>query len=902
MEDKLVLGRSASGSSGLGLGWVLFIALGGGALSFLALGFLLTWYLKRRAAPCTTRVYSWNGIPHSNSQPQQLPRGSTHRLLKKRLLANSESELAGSGWSSRMSLSFPVLPPILPLPRHHSFRGRRRTRSWVNEEEIHGPQIVRRSWRESWFGGEGRLGRSPTVPDLNALEAGNGSSQQEARLGHRATASEPCTPQRRHPMGAWESPQHFQRHPQAQTPTRNPSLQMPNEGRIEVQKRDDRLQQHQIQATRSAPDLGEEYRGRVRMPAQAHIRPRITDTDLRDILHMTEQRLRDGTSQSPNKTTPRTSPSKRSPVKTPRSYRPVSRPTPSPSKKTPGTQSNTTQSRNASVSSIGSAANSLLAEATQELELPGGMSSPSRLKGREWSAAPELPPSDSIQSAQQRSPTQMRYRKSMDSDVSSSLSTLYSAGEAEEPEEPHGLAVRNACGDDPFVDHGERRSPSWETKQLASDPRAFRRRTDVVSAADPASSPVCSSACPSPLRPISTADPHNAKRNSMNWIRQSLVLQPPTVRQCDDVQPKADSTVLLEETMRQVSESSMESVSVHTDDSDATELPVLMSSAKKTKEDEHHDDDTSSSSRPVTPTTPVRKHRSVDMSSSPYNEEDILHLLLSSAGPKRALPLPPPRVEGADYLGPTQLSPRPRSKARTYTRQVSAETDSSSNYEQQNFADEDTIHPIIVAPSPQTLNVTNTISELRRMNSMISSYSAASIASTTLGEMESAAIPALRGGGFSPSRSQSRASLLGKKNYLSIGDHSPKKKTVSPHQRTNSKKSLKATEDNSPEKENKGHGIKVSRKTENGSTDSPNSGLREAKCSSGPRSRAVSRENSASARGSPVSRKEKKRLNPVDELVSEDKRLSRVSVDSLGLYDKDGFLVGSPEREKCLRM
>lgn len=774
----------------------------------------------------------------------------------------------------------------------------------MNEEEMHGPVIKRRSWRESWFGAEGWFGRTPTMPDLNALEeagetATGESEQAQQRSG--GSTSGPCTPQRR-PMGARDSPQHcLPRQPQASTPTRRQSLQKPSEGRIEVQKRDSRIKhQHQqkLNGSQTAPDLsgsGEEQRGRVRLPAQAHVRPSITNVDLRDILSMTEQRLRDGTSQSPSKTTPRSSPSKRSPVKTPRSYRGVSRGTPSPSKKTPGSQS-----RNASVSSIGSAANSLLAEAAQQLELPGGSSSPSKMRGREWSAPPTAQGEAAQPQIQQPAPAQLRYRKSVDSDVSSTLSTLYSTGEPDDHEQP-GLAVRN--GDDVFVERDERRSPSWETKQLAADPRAFRRRTDGMSGTgDAASSPVCSSACPSPLRPVSTVEKNRINRDSMSWVRQSIVLQPPTVKGCDDVEPKtaaynAAQQNYRESMSRQTSESSMVSVSVHTDDSDVTELPVLVSSARKPRGGDKSDSDSSTSSRTASPSTPVRTRRTTDMSSSPYNEDDILSLLLSSAGPKRALPLPPPRVEGADDLGPTQLSPRPRSKARTYTRPSSVVSDSSSNYERESVADDgDTVHPIIIAPTSQTLNVTNTISELRRMNSMISSYSVASIASTTFGELDSPALPALRGGGFSPSRSQSRASLLGKKNYLAIGDHSPKKKVVGGHQRTQSKKSLKAAEDNSPGKENEGLGLKVAR-AENGS---PASALREGK--RGGKARVVSRENSA--RGSPSPRKEKKRLNPVEELATEEKRMSgrRLSVDSLGLYDKDGFLVGSPEREKCLRM
>lgn len=919
MEAQAISSRAigVGESKGLGLGWLLALAIGGGALILLSLGLLLVWYFKQRRRPCNTRVYSWGDLPSqtaANGNPAVPPGSAKKRLNKKRTGNSSVTEVDGSAWSSRMSLTLPVLPPMGPEPTQITPRGRKRSRSWVNEEDARGRSAARKSWRDSWSLVAGWFGKTPTVPDLHALEDGTVSGHQQQR--RIASSSAPCTPQRRQVPESHESPiQQSQRQDQEQTPTKKQALKQPSEGRIEVKKRDARSQQqHQSQASPSQPRVtfqDEPKRSPVRKPSQAYVRPAAEGTDLNNILTMTEQRLQSGTGLSPSKTTPRTSPAKRSPVKTPRTYRSVSRNSPSPVKKTsPGPQpmDPSSESRNASVTSVCSAANSLLAEAAQELVLPGGASSPSKLKGREWAAT------DSPETIERPANAQLRYRKSMESDASSSLSTLYSAGEPEEYQQrqDEGLALRNAGGFDPFVESSDKRSSSWEAKKLAEDPRAFKRRTQAIGVAEPESSPVCSSACPSPLRPVSTINKPSGNEDTVVSPNKTIVLQPPTPQRYESVEPKG--TYLEDQgdgRSRQISESSMESVSVHTDDSEETELPVLESSARKARGGFRTEgDDSSASSRTSSPSTPVRKRRTTaDMSSSPYSEEDILSLLLDSAGPKRALPLPPPRVEGADDLGPTQLSPRPRSKPRLCSRIVSAESASSSNYDQFSLAaeDEDTFDPVIIAPSPQTLNVTNTISELRRMNSMISNYSAAS---TALGEFESPVLPHLRGGVFPSTARQSRVSM-GKKSYLSIGDYSPKKKTVAQqHQRTNSKKSLKGKneEENNSGKENEGRGFKASRVGSENGSPAMSGALRESRRTSGVRTpvksaAALARENSA--RGSPTPRtRERKRLNPVEQLAAGEKKMSprRKSIDSLGLYDKDGFLVGSPERERCLRM
>ncbi|KAH8177148.1 hypothetical protein LIA77_02230 [Sarocladium implicatum] len=918
MEGRTVSRREigVGNSKGLSLGWLLALAIGGGVLILLSLGLLLIWYFRQRNRPCNTRVYSWGDMPSqtaTNGNPAVPPGSAKRRLMKKRTGNSSVTEVDGSAWSSRMSLTLPVLPPMGPEPVEITPRGRKRSRSLLNEQEARRQSATRKSWRDSWSLVAGWFGKNPAVSDLHALEDGTVTSEQHQE--QTVSASAPCTPQRRQGPGSESPIQQIQRLEHEQTPTKKQSLRQPSEGRIEVKKRDARAQQQQQQQQarghqnqpRVTFQQNQPGRGHVRRPSQAHVKPTAGGTELNDILSMTEQRLQSGTS-SPGKNTPRTSPAKRSPVKTPRTYRSVSRNSPSPAKRTssgPQGMDTYTESRNASATSVCSAADSLLAAAAQELVLPGGASSPSKLRGREWTA------SEQPQTIERPANAQLRYRKSMDSDVSSSLSTLYSAGEPEEHQEHQnqGLALRNAGGFDPFVESPDRRSSSWEAKKLAEDPRAFKRRTQAMNAAEPASSPVHSSACPSPLRPVSMLNKSGGNENIVSSPAKSIVLEPPMPQRYESVEPKAASEMDMGEgRARQISESSMESVSVHTDDSEEQELPVLESSARKTRGDfKTEGDDSSASSRTSSPSTPVRKRRTaVDMSSSPYSEEDILSLLLDSAGPKRALPLPPPRVEGADDLGPTQLSPRPRSKPRLCSRLVSGESEASSNYDQFSIAaeDEDTFNPIIIEPSTQTPNLTHTISELRRMNSMISNYSAAS---TALGEFDSPVLPHLRGGVFPSTATQSRGSM-GKKSYLSIGDYSPKKKTVG-HQRTNSKKSLKgkSEEEDTSGKENETRGPKPVRNGSQSGSPAVSGALRESRRTSGVRTpvrsaAALARENSA--RGSPTPRtRDRKRLNPVEQLAaSEKKSPRRQSIDSLGLYDKDGFLVGTPERERCLRM
>lgn len=74
----------------------------------------------------------------------------------------------------------------------------------------------------------------------------------------------------------------------------------------------------------------------------------------------------------------------------------------------------------------------------------------------------------------------------------------------------------------------------------------------------------------------------------------------------------------------------------------------------------------------------------------------------------------------------------------------------------------------------------STVAQLRRMNSQMSTFSVAS----TVSDPDSPSLPNFRGGGFSPDRSNSRVSKIGRQNYLSLG--------VMPKSQRNSRSSIKS--------------------------------------------------------------------------------------------------------------
>lgn len=659
-------------SDGIGLGWLLALVIGGGVLLFTAIGLLLAWRIRSQGQQCTTRVYAMDDPTPTGEYEMQpgridstrdssyfgglgsLTASSTTRLVKKRV-----AESASSSWSRMSSKTFlpGQVPPVLPpLPTYNSFLGRGiflgkgweggsteesnggngsgsgsgsgsgggerpRTRTrmesitdWIDEEALHGPVIKRMSFRDSWFSKDSWMLRSPTLPSL--VDAIVGSSSKENKEAEQTQQAKQTDSQ-------------------------------PHTQPIQVPKRQDK-----INTSLTAPELSfqpkSDGRGRQRVIAQTQnppVRPSATETDLRDILASTEQRLRDGISRSSTK---RITPSRSGRAGTPGRMTPsqskrnvtttTGTPTPSPSKKTG-------LSRDASVSSIGSAANSLIRAATEELELEmTGAGSLRRRRGsKEWEP---LRPKPSQQQKEVEELAQRRRRSlSTDSDASSSLSTLYSVGESEDRDHPGALPAASATAqrnvDDPFYND---LGGQGGRLQLMG-PRPLRRSKTVNAAPRTMTD---ESAIPAPLRTISVnprvgrAGVKDSFKNES--FRVSLLRQLPKPTMAAPslpegvVKPEENLVAAKRESLSAASsESSMVSVSVHTE-STVTDLPPRSR-------------DESSPTPPPAPSS---------------GAIDLSMLVMNANSRPRNLPTPPPSrifaLRDSSSLTMTPLSPRPRSR------------------------------------------------------------------------------------------------------------------------------------------------------------------------------------------------------------------------------------------------
>lgn len=867
MDLSNISRRAIHGAGGLGLGWILTFSIGGAILLFAAIGFLLTWRVKSRDKEDATTVYqvSENVEDHRRSI-------FTKRLVKRKY--------AMSRSVSRLSLS---LPPVLPpLPTYNSFtffggNGKRgRSSSWVEEDRFHGPRVSR-SRRDSLFSRDGWLGRAPTIPTLmtdDDLEKAQGS--QELEQG------------------------------------------------IKVQKR---KSAETLKPSKTAPELpmpeDEAQTSPVRAPSRARVRASVTDTDLRDILRSTEQRLRDGTSRSPSKnsrssptkrspqkiSSVRSTPRKNSPTKTPHSHKTISsedstnttgtvrisRIPPSPTKRaTIHVVPTDAQSRQVSTSSIGSAANSLIAEATQELVLPGGLSSPSRMRGRQWDAPEDPSPekqnpqkkTSHKQSAKEDSPDR---RASQDSQASSSLSTLYSANDPEEKDQP-----------DPFV---ERKTPGFmssESRGSLFGNRASHKRGRNLSISIPGGQSIFNTT--GQLRPsfVST--------QAVGGPPISSYLQPPPERfQRNDTYSRDQDGIALAFPVSN-SYTSILTPSVTTTEGDSTlSLGNRMSESPKPEVPER-----------VRPLLQENRHSVATvpspstMTSSPFDEQDMLSLLMGTA-PKRALPEPPKHIAQVDQIVmPKPVSPMPRREFSQHLRQMSSTANTIYHDEppvdspsaistgsplRRSISRSKKDMPNLAPPTvPSMGSLGNSIMELRRMNSMVSSYSGNSLGSS-VNEPDSPTLPMLNLTSSFSRRTINpvtpRASMSGRQNYLNLG--SPNKNSSGsvvppmptrplPQSRSNrSNLGVEIREDD------------IDEGKENQEPSSTSSGLRETRRSAnmGRDTRDLSRAPS------------KTKLGTVSELIAESKRDSkRKSVDSIGLYDADGFLKSSPvdAKGRCLRM
>ncbi|KAL7893752.1 hypothetical protein HDV63DRAFT_411696 [Trichoderma sp. SZMC 28014] len=942
----------------IGLGWLLAIALCGGILLFTAIGLLLVWWVKknrhRHSGP--RMVYGYSATHNSLMPP------SSSRLTKRRLLGSESFNKVSSRFSSRFSFSGGAQQHAVPSPlptyegvqlperRRTVSRGRKRSRSWVDEDDLHGPKIVRnhkRNARESWFGRDGRLGMAPTLPNVGMLVP-------ESEKGYVQVGKQPMA---QGPQPRWLP--RSQTEPRLATIPGSPLSPCDNRSSsvdvVPIPLRELTLPVPQQPAhTRPAP-----------------IRSSKTDPSLKGILRSTDLRLSQRSSRSPVKASESSSAGKVSPTKSTCSSRTGASGRSGHGWRASQRGGSFAPSRNNSTSSIGSAANSLILAATAELELLGGTSSPSKARSVHWEQ--DQPPvvnrsperaqyttsltqspqrqspqrqtaqrhspqrqSPQRQSQQSQNPQMMRMmprvqmqpphmkfpqmqhpqlvlpqmqrpsishvqqqhssdrRMSVDSDKSSSLSTLYSTNEPEEEERTRPQQQQQqAQDDDPFVEKGgPRRWPSWQARQRHPNMDSSQRRSKTLSVASLASIASLTMGEPSgppPSRPVSAiSQPEMAYQGA---------LMPPVILEPIPRSAKRSSVSQMPYLLEAPSEASLASVSV---DSDATEVPA----SEMQRVDWVDSSDSASSS----PTTPTRNSQFRDTSSaSPYDEREIMSLLMGTAPARQSLPLPPsPSMMVSDGSIITILSPPPRGDGGGgLVRQAST---SSSIYTLESFIGAEPGTALTSSPSRRSAmrsfvegqRLSNTVAELRRMNSMISTYSVASLASTVAGEGDSPTLPASlsgSGAGLNASRSiRFGTASIGSRHYLNIGSNTRTSMIVGGSNRHGPRRSLhRRAETYHYGKENLGLGL----------------GLR-LSCIMDETIDVVTQDVVAQEDEDAIDRDDlveiiegipsvvlSRKLTPVEQLIAAEQRqnFNRASIESLGLYDNDGFLLSSPERD-----
>ncbi|KAI9149471.1 hypothetical protein HJFPF1_11524 [Paramyrothecium foliicola] len=699
--------HAKSGSEGLGLGWVLPLAIGGGILLFLAVGLLLSWKLKERNKPCTTRVYSMGDV--------EMHRRSRSRLTKRRGLG---SEYSASRFSSRLSFT---LPPVLPpLPSYDGFlghqRGRTRERSWVDEDALHGPK-VRRSVRDSWiFNSPSWFGRAPTLPAFEMT----GPNQ-------------PAT-------------------------TLEPRVDRPNDdGQQQLPQTKDQDVRAPLKLGQTAPMLAMQH-GALRHWSRPGAQPFLatTDNNLQDILRLTEQRLRTGNSQlferSMLSSSTETSLSK--PSDSGHSLHLLGNGqtkhlSAAPNKRPAEQRGHPVHRRNSSVFSVASTTNNAAGGSTHDLELLG-------LGGRQTFGCLNAD-DDEPQIDLDASPPKPR-RNSGESHASSSLSTLYSVGDAEE-DRFRGLGVDRRAQ---LQAAQQTSSSTAEAKTKVAEPRPLRRQTVNIATLGVASEGY---AMPMPLGPIS-ANPKTTAQPGP--FKMAVVLHPPKPRASEEVRPKGEEAAR-EMGYRSVSETSKVSESSDSDHEPASpELPSAKELGSPQLPSMEH-----KGSPPKSPANQGTHLNVADVCSSPASEGDLTAILMSYTDARRNMPMTPSDTfVGTNNLAPTKPTPRPRLKLASDLRRASVCSSVGSDYEGDSWmvSENDFATPgrrmstLKLLRSSQAVG--NTVAQLRRMNSTMSNYSVASVASTAVDPEPLQQRPLTYSHSHSRSHSSSRPSS---RHYLNLG-------------------------------------------------------------------------------------------------------------------------------------
>ncbi|KAK9419751.1 hypothetical protein SUNI508_07000 [Seiridium unicorne] len=234
------------------------------------------------------------------------------------------------------------------------------------------------------------------------------------------------------------------------------------------------------------------------------------------------------------------------------------------------------------------------------------------------------------------------------------------------------------------------------------------------------------------------------------------------------------------------------------------------------------------------------------------------------------------KAKGVDEVEAfTEVTPRP--KRRSSTDSVYSQDQGQDQDQQADSGQEDDLVPPLMAPSSRNSQITETVAELRRMNSSVSAASGYS----TITLEDSPTLPATHGGSFTPSRRSG-----GTRNYLSMG--SPER--LSPKKSGNPRDMVASANRDAHVANLMRTGVRARRGTlvSSGAVRGVlDSRLQELGLN------VVPREGSGSNLG-PVRgvREEKKG----EGLLVAPNGSARTSHESLGLYDEKGFLKSSPMR------
>lgn len=818
-------------------------------LLLLAIGLLLSWRFRKQRPKQSSFTHALSNMRPARKRDYPTKLTTYHGL---------GSEHSGSRVSSRVSLqTAPILPP---LPAYHgtveSERGRPLHRAYSEEEEQR--IATQRGLREGWFARESWIPKEWQTRSLAGEE--------------RVMIEE-----------TWKD-------------------DVGKEQEIHILKRQNRTMLNPSLTEPVISLSAEPPRGRSRAVVQHRPRPSVSDNDLQDILRSIEQRLKDGKELQ---TGAHRRASSSSPVKAPTNKANLNRishvrqastpirvvpPSPIPDQ----AEQNQFQKQNQRFSeeSTGATARRLIAQATREVEKSECSSRYSHMSDSESEEEAEEEDVDEEERSSNGNDARKGHSRAQSaaSNASSSLSTLYSVENGDET-----VVVTGEAGHEPLAGEPGSRISFVEPRLGANGPRILRRQNPssriasmkaVVDDARNTSTvrlvPQDDDDEPRVRGPEEPRSPRAADK-TISWPLKTKLQPPETFRF-----PGGAADVGVSARPVSPSGSSIRTVSNDDDDSDSqhsspAEAPMRWREAGNGR---------SRSPSPSPPSVVGDANSSPIFSSPPNDKQDILSLLLSQATPSRTLPdLPSDAFADGDVF-PTPLSPRPKTPvadpkacfATPPPRQTSVCSVSSSAYSKDSVGDLMSVavasghhrQSPVRAGAHDPIPVGDTIAALRRMNSRLSTYSTISQTSTAAEDLEHSR-PARRSGSISPTRPSSR-------HYLNLSGANPNRRSPVNTQKVRRNRAslvlaapVEGTEERSYDKENRKPG-----------TQAMTPGLRESGSGGN-----VSRESSQTRRGAKMGL-----ANGVERENGKQSGRKRDSMESLGLYDADGFLRYSPDRDQ----